>query len=650
MNRKGFVLAETLVVTIFVLVIFTVLYNSAVPLLGRYNELSYYDDLDTTYDLYHYQKLLGSSNNYTNILNEHYKKLTCDDFGDKMSECSNLDSLINKSASDTLIYLNTDYLNELENETNNNFSDEIKDYLKYLKFEESKNILLLEHNGYISYIEIGTNDLPNMSDLVLAAANEKSLTCPTKIVEDDITYISRNYGCINFNYVWYSGKMWRITAIYPDGSMKLVTDSLMTTISYNTSDTSYTFDNSVIYQWLNEDFLDGIYNEGNGIIDTTKYWNATAVNNYNVKPAETDMVSSSDALVGLLNTYEYYKSFQNASNEKNGYLYNGLSWWKLNENSGAQPDSSVYYGSEFYYFELGVRPAIYLNSSVQFKSGTGSKSDPYIITGDKEVGQANDLVNTRIPGEYVKFRSDDGGLYRIVSVDNSLTKLFEESFGLGYYPQDEISQYGYPLTMGSAFGNQNYQASYVCGDNYCPPGLDDVLEGYYGFGDNYDIYGRFNYTNKLAYGDYYMGEVPFGQSYKLGVCTTDTSTTKNCTKADSVNLIAGILRYGELFAAYSTDGIEYQELYTLNEAHGETAEYTPVWLMTPVDSSSGFWSIENGNHGSGGYIGNNCTSPEEYDEGLCSFDKKTAFATIYLKSTIKIVSGSGTKLDPYIIT
>lgn len=53
MNKKGFVLVETLVVVIFVLLIFTILYNSAVPLLGKYQQLSYYDDLDTTYDLYH---------------------------------------------------------------------------------------------------------------------------------------------------------------------------------------------------------------------------------------------------------------------------------------------------------------------------------------------------------------------------------------------------------------------------------------------------------------------------------------------------------------------------------------------------------------------------------------------------------------------
>ena len=74
MNKKGFVLIETLVVTMFTLFIFTILYNSVVPLLGRYKELSYYDDLDTTYDLHHINKLIRSDSNYQIIMSSNYKK------------------------------------------------------------------------------------------------------------------------------------------------------------------------------------------------------------------------------------------------------------------------------------------------------------------------------------------------------------------------------------------------------------------------------------------------------------------------------------------------------------------------------------------------------------------------------------------------
>ena len=77
MNKQGFVLVETLVVIIFVLLIFTILYNSAVPLLGKYQQLSYYDDLDTTYDLYHIRKLVENDTNFETIMNKNYAILQC---------------------------------------------------------------------------------------------------------------------------------------------------------------------------------------------------------------------------------------------------------------------------------------------------------------------------------------------------------------------------------------------------------------------------------------------------------------------------------------------------------------------------------------------------------------------------------------------
>ena len=44
-------------------------------------------------------------------------------------------------------------------------------------------------------------------------------------LEDGITYLSGTKTCINFNYVWYSGKLWRITAINPCYMWLLTPDS-----------------------------------------------------------------------------------------------------------------------------------------------------------------------------------------------------------------------------------------------------------------------------------------------------------------------------------------------------------------------------------------------------------------------------------------
>ena len=58
LNRKGFVLAETLVVTVFLMIIFTMIYQNFVPLMGEYERRENYDDIDSTYSIYWLKKLI----------------------------------------------------------------------------------------------------------------------------------------------------------------------------------------------------------------------------------------------------------------------------------------------------------------------------------------------------------------------------------------------------------------------------------------------------------------------------------------------------------------------------------------------------------------------------------------------------------------
>lgn len=149
MNKQGFILIETLVVTIFVLFIFTILYNSVVPLLGKYNELSYYNDLDTTYDLYHLRNLIVGDTKYNNIKNKTYQKIQCSDLKDSLS-CSHLFNILEIDSSDELIFLNINYLEVLQNDTN--ISYDVRAYTKYI--DPTTNILILQKNGYVSYLEL----------------------------------------------------------------------------------------------------------------------------------------------------------------------------------------------------------------------------------------------------------------------------------------------------------------------------------------------------------------------------------------------------------------------------------------------------------------------------------------------------------------
>ena len=61
LNNSGFVLAETLVVTVFIMTIFTILYNNFFPLIGEYNKREHYDDVDSKYKVYWLKNFLQNS-------------------------------------------------------------------------------------------------------------------------------------------------------------------------------------------------------------------------------------------------------------------------------------------------------------------------------------------------------------------------------------------------------------------------------------------------------------------------------------------------------------------------------------------------------------------------------------------------------------
>ena len=98
LNNKGFVLAETLVVTIFLMTIFTMIYTYFYPLIGEYEKRETYDDVDSTYSIFWIKRLIedssysitsnqGKKNDFQkygyfrfecgDVTNDDYKRETC---------------------------------------------------------------------------------------------------------------------------------------------------------------------------------------------------------------------------------------------------------------------------------------------------------------------------------------------------------------------------------------------------------------------------------------------------------------------------------------------------------------------------------------------------------------------------------------------
>ena len=432
----------------------------------------------------------------------------------------------------------------------------------------------------------------------------------TQDESDDITYFSGTNDCVDMNYVWYSGKLWRITAIYPDGAMKLVTANIISTITYNsTGQTSfYTNANttSYIYNWLNEEFY-GTLHGASGLIDTTKTWNATTSNSSSTRLPNTTLVNSN---VGLLNSYDYYNSFRCIGSDdctgttySSGYLNISYKWWLLNPY-----DSSTIWLALMNLSNadannaLGVRPSIILKPSVDF-IGSGSSSDPYRIIGDKPVANSNDLINTRMSGEYVMLKNgSDELLFRIIDVDENKTKILFLS-----YTSSGSDRLGHKFATETGASNTLWGSGTTTEANTLYTYLNSTF-----YPNLVSTYG-----NIFTSGKYYLGQT--ADNYKLTVCANTTSgNTNNCTKTSQVGTFdIGVTRYGEMFSSQPPGG--------QNSA-------CSIWLIT--GSGQSVWQL--------GYNGTASLS-SSINSSNCSRP------TIYLKSTVKILSGSGTESAPYVV-
>ncbi|MBQ6497909.1 MAG: hypothetical protein IJI58_04260 [Bacilli bacterium] len=60
-NNKGFVLAETLVVTVFLMTIFSMIYYYFYPLMGEYEKREVYDDVDDKYSVFWIKRIIEDS-------------------------------------------------------------------------------------------------------------------------------------------------------------------------------------------------------------------------------------------------------------------------------------------------------------------------------------------------------------------------------------------------------------------------------------------------------------------------------------------------------------------------------------------------------------------------------------------------------------
>ena len=404
------------------------------------------------------------------------------------------------------------------------------------------------------------------------------------------------YGQVENNYVWYSGKLWRIVSINNcDGTIKLVTQGNMTTIAWSlpivaedgTETYSIDYSTSQIRSWLNNEFLPTLENRAtllaDAVWDYTLYSSATAT-----KEPPTNTVPDK---VGLLTIYDYYKVRNGSSTN---YLNNGYHWWTMSplsssnvwgiNNNGGTHSSNSTGGS-------GARPSVNLKSGIIISGGTGEKTKPYTIKGDKETGATSELLSNRISGEYINFNNTK---YRIVGIetidDQQLTKVT-----MADYDDNKKNVLTTSQMFGNSYSDVNYNTS---------TGIGKYMYDWYNGTSINSTYKSMIATDGI---EWYTGpDDGTGYDYTLSKSGTTVATP------------IGLGYYGEMFASQFGAGF---------------GSSTTTWLMTKY-SGSYVWLVS----GSGNtYL----RRPNDSNGVRPSF---------YLKSDVKITDGTGMPHDPYEIS
>ncbi len=137
LNTKGFALVETLIVSVFVMVIFVLLYTNFYPLIGEYEKREGYDTISGVYKADIIKRFFSNSGitiQNKSVIGDTIKKLDCNSTSDS-GECN---SLINNLNVDGLYV--SKYKCKIDLNTIPGSDEGLKEYIKYKGLNDASNI------------------------------------------------------------------------------------------------------------------------------------------------------------------------------------------------------------------------------------------------------------------------------------------------------------------------------------------------------------------------------------------------------------------------------------------------------------------------------------------------------------------------------
>ena len=391
------------------------------------------------------------------------------------------------------------------------------------------------------------------------------------------------YGYVGNNYLWYSGKLWRIVSLNSDGSIKIVTENNMTTIPWNSSNSDISYPNSQIRSWLKTEFLTTLYKSDELLVNHS--WDYSTYSSFPNTKLSSNTVTDT---IGTLTIYDFMMTGgTESSSTSNSFLVNNFNWWTMSRSSTSdiwkvQNNSSSISQTN----SNGIRPSVNLKSNLMISKGDGTKSNPFILSDDLSSGLENDKLTTRLSGEYIMF---EGKPYRIVGVETiNQNKVTKVAMVDDYLSNSKYNDSGNYFTLDSGVGkylNDWYNSLPTTSkDMIATPTADNIL--------------------------WYVGP------------SSGAGLNYVSSKSNSISATIGLLRFGEMFSAHS--GI----LKKVNNY---------FWLITN-DTNGWFWTIK-----SYGDAGTYYRSSSYYIRPTFYLKNEVIISDVNGDGKV----GTGTAFDPY---
>jgi len=365
------------------------------------------------------------------------------------------------------------------------------------------------------------------------------------------------------NYVYYSGRLWRIFKITKENHLKLVLND-SETIFYQTKSTEYNSSSLRNYlELVNDVPYSGTYfktlNKPYEMLSTTELC--------------LDMVDDmgditchdkySDDYITLMSLYDY-KNVGGA----NSYLNNESNFWLSTTNADGmywyvasdggiklqESDSATY----------GIRPVITLKNMTLLRGGNGTKANPYIVEEES--------VKTLRDASVSKYVSYSDYVWRIINKEEDKVYLALD----GYVKVDDSDieiAYG---SNNSYSNNKNTIGNYLNNTFYKSlKNTDYVVKSSWYYG-KYNEYNNFDYSKTFSTKyDNYIGLLKVGDLY-----VNEYSNTFILTRPyGASNLIYSINDKGNYFINFTTSKLKVRPaLYLkgdLNVLSGDGSKDNP---------------------------------------------------------------------------